>query len=123
MEELTKKHEQLKALGYNVWIETLWEWIDHKAALLAKASEIDSQYRENKVTIKKDKWKRGMELKFWEKKMTEKMIEWQISDEFYLRDLKQEELSVIYQWLLDKADNAQEYINVIKLNIKTYTNI
>ena len=123
MEELTKKHEQLKALWYNVWIETLWEWIDHKAELLAKAWEIDSQYRENKVTIKKDKWKRGMELKFWEKKMTEKMIEWQISDEFYLRDLKQEELSVIYQWLLDKADNAQEYINVIKLNIKTYTNI
>ena len=123
MEELIKKHEKLKALGYNVWIETLWEWIDHKAELLAKASEIDSQYRENKVTIKKDKWKRGMELKFWEKKMTEKMIEWQISDEFYLRDLKQEELAVIYQWLLDKADNAQEYINVIKLNIKTYTNI
>lgn len=123
MEELTKKHEQLKALWYNVWIETLWEWIDHKAELLAKAWEIDSQYRENKVTIKKDKWKRGMELKFWEKKMTEKMIEWQISDEFYLRDLKQEELSVIYQWLLDKADNAQEYINVIKLNIKTYINI
>ena len=123
MEELIKKHEQLKALWYNVWIETLWEWIDHKADLLAKAWELDSEYRENKVTLKRDKGMRGMELKHGKEKKTDKMVEWIISDEFYDRDIKQETLATMYKLLLDKADNAQEYINVIKLNIKTYTNI
>jgi len=123
MEELTKKHEQLKALWYNVWIETLWEWIDHKAELLAKAWELDSEYRENKVTLKRDKGMRSMELKHGKEKRTDKMVEWIISDEFYDRDIHQETLATMYKLLLDKADNAQEYINVIKLNIKTYTNI
>lgn len=123
MEELNKKHEQLKALWYNVWIETLWEWIDHKAELLAKAWELDSEYRENKVTLKRDKGMRSMELKHGKEKKTDKMVEWIISDEFYDKDIKQETLVTMYKLLLDKADNAQEYINVIKLNIKTYTNI
>lgn len=123
MEELTKKHEQLKALWYNVWIETLWERIDHKAELLAKAWELDSEYRENKVTLKRDKGMRSMELKHGKEKRTDKMVEWIISDEFYDRDIHQETLATMYKLLLDKADNAQEYINVIKLNIKTYTNI
>lgn len=123
MEELIKKHEKLKALGFNVWIETLWEWIDHKAELLAKAWELDSEYRENKVTLKRDKGMRSMELKHGKEKRTDKMVEWIISDEFYDRDIHQETLATMYKLLLDKADNAQEYINVIKLNIKTYTNI
>lgn len=123
MEELIKKHEQLKALWYNVWIDTLWEWIDHKAELLAKAWELDSEYRENKVTLKRDKGMRSMELKHGKEKKTDKMVEWIISDEFYERDIKQETLATMYKLLLDKADNAQEYINGIKLNIKTYTNI
>lgn len=123
MEELNKKHEQLKALWYNVWIETLWEWIDHKAELLAKAWELDSEYRENKITLKRDKGMRSMELKHGKEKKTDKMVEWIISDEFYDKDIKQETLVTMYKLLLDKADNAQEYINVIKLNIKTYTNI
>jgi hypothetical protein len=64
-----------------------------------------------------------MELKHGKEKKTDKMVEWIISDEFYDRDIKQETLATMYKLLLDKADNAQEYINVIKLNIKTYTNI
>jgi hypothetical protein len=64
-----------------------------------------------------------MELKHGKEKKTDKMVEWIISDEFYDRDIKQETLVTMYKLLLDKADNAQEYINVIKLNIKTYTNI
>lgn len=66
---------------------------------------------------------RSMELKHGKEKITDKMVEWIISDEFYDRDINQETLATMYKLLLDKADNAQEYINVIKLNIKTYTNI
>jgi hypothetical protein len=64
-----------------------------------------------------------MELKHGKEKITDKMVEWIISDEFYDKDINQETLATMYKLLLDKADNAQEYINVIKLNIKTYTNI
>lgn len=66
---------------------------------------------------------RSMELKHGKEKITDKMVEWIISDEFYEKDINQETLATMYKLLLDKADNAQEYINVIKLNIKTYTNI
>ena len=66
---------------------------------------------------------RSMELKHGKEKITDKMVEWIISDEFYDKDINQETLATMYKLLLDKADNAQEYINVIKLNIKTYTNI
>jgi hypothetical protein len=64
-----------------------------------------------------------MELKHGKEKITDKIVEWIISDEFYDKDINQETLATMYKLLLDKADNAQEYINVIKLNIKTYTNI
>ena len=123
MEELIRKHEQLKALGYMVWVETLWEWIENKEAMELKAWELDSEYRENKVTLKKEKGKRSMELKHSKEKKTDKMIEWEIAEEFYDQDIKQETLVTMYKLLLDKADNAQEYINIIKLNIKTNTNI
>lgn len=122
MEELIKKHEQLKALGYMVWVEVLWEWIENKEKMELLAWEIDSKYRENKVTIKKDKWIRATELKLWSK-VTDKMTENKISEEFYNSDLKQEALVTQYKLLLTTADNAQEYINLIKLNIKTNTNI
>ena len=102
MEELIKKHEQLKALGYNVWIETLWEWIDHKAELLAKAWELDSEYRENKVTLKRDKGMRSMELKHGKEKITDKMVEWIISDEFYEKDIHQAKYKNIYKHLDSK---------------------
>ena len=77
---------------------------------------------ENKVTIKKDKWIRATELKL-SNKYTDKMTENKISEEFYKTDLNQEALVSNYKLLLTTADNAQEYINLIKLNIKTNTNI
>lgn len=122
MEELIRKHEQLKALWYCVWVEVLWEWIENKEKMELLAWELDSRYRENKVTIKKDKWIRATELKLINK-YTDKMTENKISEEFYNSDLKQEALVTQYKLLLTTADNAQEYINLIKLNIKTNTNI
>ena len=122
MQELLQKHEQLKALWFNVGIEVLWEWIENKEKMELLAWELDSQYRENKVTIKKNKWIRATELKLWSK-VTDKMTENKISEEFYETDLKQEALITQYKLLLTTADNAQEYINIIKLNIKTNTNI
>ena len=122
MEELLQKHEQLKALWINVGVETVWEWQENKEKMELLAWELDSQYRENKVTIKKNKWIRATELKLWAK-VTDKMTENKISEEFYETDLKQEALITQYKLLLTTADNAQEYINIIKLNIKTNTNI
>ena len=122
MQELLDKHEQLKALWFNVGIEVLWEWIENKEKMELLAWELDSRYRENKVTIKKNKWIRATELKLWAK-VTDKMTENKISEEFYETDLKQEALITQYKLLLTTADNAQEYINIIKLNIKTNTNI
>ena len=122
MQELLDKHEQLKALWFNVGIEVLWEWQENKEKMELLAWELDSQYRENKVTIKKNKWIRATELKLWAK-VTDKMTENKISEEFYETDLKQEALITQYKLLLTTADNAQEYINIIKLNIKTNTNI
>lgn len=123
MEELIKKHEQLKALGYMVWVEVLWEWIENKEAMELKAWELDSQFRENKISLKKEKGKRSMELKYSKEKVTDKMVEWKLTEEFYDRDIEQETLATMYKLLLTTAENAQEYINLIKLNIKTNTNI
>lgn len=122
MEELLRKHEQLKALWFNVWVEVLWEWVANKEKMELLAWELDSKFRENKITIKKDKWIRATELKLGGK-VTDKMTENKISEEFYNTDLKQEALITQYKLLLTTADNAQEYINLIKLNIKTNTNI
>ena len=122
MEELLSKHEQLKALWINVGVETVWEWQENKEKMELLAWELDSQYRENKVTIKKNKWIRSTMLKV-EKKVSDKMVDNMISEEFYETDLKQEALVTQYKLLLTTADNAQEYINIIKLNIKTNTNI
>ena len=122
MQELLDKHEQLKALWINVGVETVWEWQENKEKMELLAWELDSQYRENKVTIKKNKWIRSTMLKV-EKKVSDKMVDNMISEEFYETDLKQEALVTQYKLLLTTADNAQEYINIIKLNIKTNTNI
>lgn len=122
MEELLRKHEQLKALWFNVWVEVLWEWVSNKEKMELLAWELDSKFRENKITIKKEKWIRATELKLGGK-VTDKMTENKISEEFYNTDLKQEALITQYKLLLTTADNAQEYINLIKLNIKTNTNI
>lgn len=122
MQELLQKHEQLKALWINVGVETVWEWQENKEKMELLAWELDSQYRENKVTIKKNKWIRSTMLKV-EKKVSDKMVDNMISEEFYETDLKQEALVTQYKLLLTTADNAQEYINIIKLNIKTNTNI
>lgn len=123
MDELIKKHEYYKSLGISMWVDEIYERIKLKEDMELKAWEMESLYSENKIRLEKDKAVRGAELKSWAEKVTEKTVDGILKQEFMEKDLEQNALQTGYKLLLKVAKNIELYTNIVKLNIKTTTNI
>ena len=129
MEELAKavqllidEHEKYKLKWVELTVPDMFNWIELKEKMKIKVIELRSEILETKAWLEKDKAIRTLELKASVdesgKKPTEKSIDSTLKLEFGDRENELNALIKYRDLLSELADNALEYVNVVKLNMK-----
>lgn len=120
---LLDKHESFKLKGLQLTIQDMFDWVSLKEQMKFRAIEMKSEISEYKRTLEKDKALRTLELKADTdekgKSPTEKTIDSKLKLEFEERDRKLDGLNASRDMLLECCENVVEYINAVKLFMKT----
>lgn len=122
-QELLDKHETFKLKGLQLTIQDIFDWVSLKEQMKLRAIELESEILEEKRTLEKDKALRTLTLKAdvddKGKSPTEKTIDSKLKLEFEERDRHLDGQVASRKVLLECADNVIEYINAVKLFMKT----
>ena len=122
-DDLIKKHEAFKKKGLQLSIQDMFDWVSLKEEMKFRSIEMKSNILEQKRSLEKDKALRTLELKAEVdddgKKLTEKTIDSKLKLEFQERDRQLDGLSATRDMLLECCDNVVEYVNAVKLYMKT----
>lgn len=120
---LLDKHESFKLKGLQLTIQDMFDWVSLKEQMKFRAIEMKSEISEYKRTLEKDKALRTLELKADTdekgKSPTEKTIDSKLKLEFEERDRKLDGLNASRDMLLECCENVVEYVNAVKLFMKT----
>lgn len=120
---LIEKHEAFKSKGLGLNVQDLFDWTSLWEDMWSMVVLYKSTYMENKNQLEIEKWTRKIELKFevddnGKKLYTESTADAVINEEFQQRDAEQLMLKTCYEWLLNKMENIEKYINIVKMHMK-----
>lgn len=119
VEELLERNEAFKIKWLQLTEDDLFNWLVLQDEMITLASNMKSEYLENKLGIDKEKAMRSIELKMkkdenW-KAPTEKRIDAVLKKEFFEKDLEQTVLKNSYELLQGRSSTITEYINIVKM--------
>lgn len=120
---LIEKHEAFKSKGLELSIKDLFDWTSLWEDMWNMIVLYKSTYMENKNSLEIEKGARRIELKFevdenGKKLYTESTADAVINEEFQKKDAEQLMLKTCYEWLLNKMENIEKYINLVKMHMK-----
>lgn len=123
-QELAESHEKFKEKGLACSIQDLFNWLELSETICNMATSGKSMYMENYKALDVLKWQRRIDLKAeldenWKKKYTESTADAVINKEFEDEWKALNTLKTAYELLLNIANHIPEYINLVKLDMRT----
>lgn len=120
---LLEKNEEFKKKGLLLSSEDLFDRLRLRDDMKTESGKIRQEYILEKLEMDKEKAKRVIELKTvtderW-KGLTEKSIEWNIRQEFFDQEISLNAKKATYELLYERAESIIDFINVVKLNLKS----
>jgi len=123
IEEMLKTNEQFKTKGLLLSPDDLFDRLRLRDDMITESWRLRQEFVLEKMEMDKKKACRIIELKTvvddkW-KGLTEKVIEWNIKQEFYDDELKLAVKKAQYELLYERATAIIDFINVVKLSLKS----
>lgn len=123
IEEMLKTNESFKTKGLLLSPDDLFDWLRLRDDMVTESWKLRQEYILDKMEMDKKKACRTIELKSivddkgkW---LTEKAIEGNIRQEFYEEEIKLAVKKAQYELLYERASSIIDFINIVKLNIKS----
>lgn len=123
IETMLNINEEFKKKGLLLSSEDLFDRLRLRDDMKTESGKIRQEYIIEKLEMDKEKAKRVIELKTvtderW-KGLTEKSIEWNIRQEFFDQEISLNAKKATYELLYERAESIIDFINVVKLNLKS----
>lgn len=123
IETMLNINEEFKKKGLLLSSEDLFDRLRLRDDMKTESGKIRQEYILEKLEMDKEKAKRVIELKTvtderW-KWLTEKSIEWNIRQEFFDQEISLNAKKATYELLYERAESIIDFINVVKLNLKS----
>lgn len=123
IETMLNINEEFKKKGLLLSSEDLFDRLRLRDDMKTESWKIRQEYILEKLEMDKEKAKRVIELKTvtderW-KWLTEKSIEWNIRQEFFDQEISLNAKKATYELLYERAESIIDFINVVKLNLKS----
>ena len=123
IETMLNINEEFKKKGLLLSSEDLFDWLRLRDDMKTESGKIRQEYILEKLEMDKKKAMRTIELKAvkddsW-KGLTEKAIDGNIKQEFYDEEISLNAKKATYELLYERAESIIDFINVVKLNLKS----
>lgn len=123
IETMLKINEEFKKKGLLLSSEDLFDRLRLRDDMKTESWKIRQEYILEKLEMDKKKAMRTIELKAvtddkW-KGLTEKAIDGNIKQEFYDDEIALSNKKATYELLYERAESIIDFINVVKLNLKS----
>lgn len=123
IETMLNINEEFKKKGLLLSSEDLFDRLRLRDDMKTESGKIRQEYILEKLEMDKKKAMRTIELKAvtddkW-KGLTEKAIDGNIKQEFYDEEISLNAKKATYELLYERAESIIDFINVVKLNLKS----
>jgi hypothetical protein len=123
IDQMLKINEEFKKKGLLLSSEDLFDRLRLRDDMKTECWKIRQEYILEKLEMDKKKATRTIELKAvvddkW-KWLTEKAIDGNIKQEFYDEEISLSAKKATYELLYERAESIIDFINVVKLNLKS----
>lgn len=123
IETMLNINEEFKKKGLLLSSEDLFDWLRLRDDMKTESGKIRQEYILEKLEMDKKKAMRTIELKAVTddkgKGLTEKAIDGNIKQEFYDEEISLNAKKATYELLYERAESIIDFINVVKLNLKS----
>ncbi len=123
IETMLNINEEFKKKGLLLSKEDLFDWLRLRDDMKTESGKIRQEYILEKLEMDKKKAMRTIELKAVTddkgKGLTEKAIDGNIKQEFYDEEISLSAKKASYELLYERAESIIDFINVVKLNLKS----
>lgn len=123
IETMMACNEEFKKKGLLLSKEDLFDWLRLRDDMITESGKIRQEYILEKLEMDKKKAMRTIELKAVTddkgKGLTEKAIDGNIKQEFYDEEISLSAKKATYELLYERAESIIDFINVVKLNLKS----